>query len=65
MTAGLDADDAAVGIPAWLVTKTTGDDIFSKLQTGAVLLDARDLNRRSAIGQAQEDEFGVRDYQLE
>lgn len=65
MTAGLDTDDEAVDIPAWLVTKSTGDVIFARLQTGAVMLDAQDFQTRTAIGQAQEDEFGVRDYQLE
>lgn len=65
MTAGLDLDDSAVGIPAWLVAKGTGDAIFDRLQTGAVLLDAQDLEKKPAIGQAQEDNFGVRDHQLE
>lgn len=65
MTALPDWDDAAINIPAWIISKSTGDAIFARLQTGALIADARDWQRKPAIGQAQEDEFGIRDHQFE
>lgn len=64
MSAEPDGSDAEIGIPAWIVSKSTGDVIFDRLQTGTVLADVRDFERKPAIGQAQEDIFGVRDHQV-
>merc|ERR1711865_1336285 len=64
MTADSDYNDEEVGIPAWIVTKNSGDRIFTYAQTGTVLLDAQDWKRKPAIGQAQDDDFGVRDHQV-
>mmetsp|Transcript_145763 Transcript_145763/g.254331 ORF Transcript_145763/g.254331 Transcript_145763/m.254331 type:complete len:225 (-) Transcript_145763:53-727(-) len=58
-------DDSKVGIPAWLVSKSAGDEIFQTLSSGAALVEARDDPRKPALGHAQQDLFGIRDHHQE
>lgn len=57
--------DSEVGLPAWLVSRDSGDSLVAQLQRGALLVEVRDETRKPPLGNGQEDDFGLREYRYE
>uniref|UniRef100_A0A7S4SG55 PA domain-containing protein n=1 Tax=Alexandrium monilatum TaxID=311494 RepID=A0A7S4SG55_9DINO len=57
--------DDQVGLPAWLLTKDTGDELFAQLRRGSVRVEVRDDVPKPPLGSGQEDEFGLREHHYE
>lgn len=65
MTVEPSGSDAEVGIPAWLISRTAGNQILARSSEGVVQVKAVELAKRPPLGDRQIDDSGVRDHQIE